>query len=426
MKSGVQNPDVIVVGAGTAGLSAAQSLRAAGLETLVVEAAGHAGGRCFTDTSTFSVPFDRGGSWLHSAAINPLARLAEAQGVPLHKADWNSTRVQVKGHDLTVQEVADYGAYGDAMWEAINRRGGQEPDVSSYAALPDGKWADTASRWIAQMVGGDADVTSARDSYNYANAQGDWLVAGGLGAFVQRLHRDVPVELNCPVEKIDYSGPRVRVTTTRGVIEAKHLILTVSTGVLAAERIAFVPPLPSAKQTAVGGLPNGLLNKIGIEFDPAWQEATEGEAADYHVGDAQFCTLHFGFFGTSLAVGFVAGRFAAALEEEGAGAATDFCLQGLRAMYGSDALKYVRRTDETAWQTNDLTVGSYSFARPGQTDARRVLAEPIADRLFFAGEATMTDTYSTVHGAYLSGQRSAEQVIAAMQKQAIPATQPET
>lgn len=421
-----QNPEVIVVGAGAAGLSAAQSLRNAGIETLVLEAAGHAGGRCVTDTSTFSVPFDRGGSWMHSAAINPLARLAEERGVKLYKADWNSATVQAKGYNLTAEELADYGAYGDAMWEGINARGGQLPDVSAAEALPSGRWSDTVSCWVAQMVGGDADVTSARDSYNYADAEGDWLVAGGLGAFVQDLHREVPVALNCPVEKIDYAGAGVRVTTADGVIESKHLILTVSTGVLAAERIAFTPPLPAAKRAAVEGLPNGLLNKIGIEFDPAWREATEGDRADYHVGDAQFCTICFGFLDTPLAVGFVAGRFAAALEQEGAGAATDFCLQGLQAMYGSDVLKHVRQTDETAWHTNALTYGSYSFARPGQTEARPVLAEPVADRLFFAGEATMTDTYSTVHGAYLSGKRAAHEVVTAMGKQAAPAQPLET
>ena len=73
------NPDVVVVGAGAAGLAAAKSLQMQGLEALVLEADDHVGGRCVTDAGTFSTPFDRGGSWLHSAAINPLARLAEAR-----------------------------------------------------------------------------------------------------------------------------------------------------------------------------------------------------------------------------------------------------------------------------------------------------------------------------------------------------------
>lgn len=406
-----QTPDVIVVGAGAAGLSAALQLRAVGIETVVLEAAGHTGGRCVTDTATFSVPFDRGGSWLHSAPINPLARLAEERGAVLHKAPWTSARVMARGHRLSAEEVSHYGAYHKEMWAAIEAHGAETVDMPTLAALPDGPWKETAAHWVAQMTGGDADVTSVHDSYNYADAEGDWLVAGGLGGFIQELHAGVQVEVNCPVEKIDYAGTGVRVTTSRGVLEAKHLILTVSVGVLAAGNIEFTPALPAAKQDAIAALPNGLLNKVGIEFEPTWREATQGDMADYHTSDDAFCSLLFGFCGTDLAVGFVAGRFADALEREGPGAATDYVLQGLRAMYGSDALRHVRKTDETAWRSNLLTLGAYSYAKPGGAGARRVLGTPLAERVFFAGEAVMSDTYSTVHGAFLSGKQAAQQVI---------------
>lgn len=406
-----QNPDVIVVGAGAAGLAAAKSLRQAGLETIVLEAAGHTGGRCVTDHNAFSVPFDRGGSWLHSAPINPLARVAERQGKTLHRTQWTWLKVHAEGHDLSAKEVTEYQQYQEDMWDAINQRGARAPDTTIGDAAPAGPWARTASGWIPQMLGGDADVTSAKDSANYAEAKGDWLVGGGLGAFIKDLNADVPVALNCAVRAIDYSGAGVRVTTAQGELHAKYLVLTVSTGVLAAQKIAFVPPLPQDKQAAINKLPNGLLNKVGIEFDAAWTEATEGQIADYHSSDEAFCTLFFGFYGTSLATGFVAGRFAAELERQGAGAATDFCMQGLRKVFGNDVTKYIRRTDETAWRANPWTLGSYSYAKPGGAGARSILAEPLADRIFFAGEATMTDTYSTVHGAHLSGQRSAGLIV---------------
>lgn len=406
------NPDVIVVGAGAAGLSAAQALREAGLVTLVLESAGHIGGRCVTDTQTFSTPFDRGGSWLHSAPINPLARIAEQKQVALHKSPWRWTKAQVNGTNLSSEEIADYQHYQDHMWQAVSDRGAVAPDVTTRAALPQGRWADLAACHIPQMLGGDGDVTSAEDNHIYADADGDWLVSGGLGAFVQNLHADVPVKHNCPVTKIDYSGAGVIVTTGVGMVQAKHLVLTVSTGVLAAEKVQFVPPLPDGKTDAVSKLPNGLLNKVGIEFTPEWKDATQGHTADYLKGDNAFCTLLFGFFGTTLATGFVAGSFADALEKEGKGAATDFCLEGLRAIYGADALKFVRRTDETAWRGNTHTFGSYSYAKPGGAGARAILAEPLADRIFFAGEATSRDAFSTVHGAYLSGKRAASEVVA--------------
>lgn len=404
------NPDVIVAGAGAAGLSAAKALQAHGLEVIVLEADDHVGGRCITDTTTFSTPFDRGGSWLHSASINPLARLAEDAGEDLHKGAWDWLWVHTPDGLLAAADVPAYGQYQEAMWESINAAGQGGEDTSVASALPASPMRETAKHWVAQMQGGDADVVSAADVHRYADAKGDWLVAGGLGAFVRRLHADVPVRLNCPVTNIDYSGQGVRATTPVGVVQAKRIVLTVSTGVLSAEKIEFVPPLPREKSAAIDQLPMGLLNKVGIEFDPAWAGAHQGQMADYATGGDAFCTLLFGFYDMSLAVGFTAGRYGDQLEAAGPGAATDYCMEGLRAIFGGDIIKHIRRTDETAWRSNPHTLGSYSYAKPLGADARAILAAPLDDRLFFAGEATMTDAYATVHGAWRSGVIAAEAV----------------
>ena len=106
MSSLPNNPDVIVIGAGTSGLSAAKELKSAGIDTLVLESSDHVGGRCFTDTTTFSAPFDRGGSWLHSAEINPLSEIAKANGFEFHKKPWSWNWVTID----------DY--FGDKLHEA--------------------------------------------------------------------------------------------------------------------------------------------------------------------------------------------------------------------------------------------------------------------------------------------------------------------
>ncbi|WP_425045800.1 flavin monoamine oxidase family protein [Primorskyibacter sp. S87] len=406
-----KNPDVIVIGAGVAGLAAAKALLEARMEPLVLEASGHIGGRCVTDNTSFSVPFDLGASWLHSASINPLARLAEKTGARLHKAPWKHTRVHALGHNLSEKEVADYQLYQRELWRAVRAAGQNVQDETTASAMPDGPFVSTAWHSIPQMLGADADLTSAQDASNYADSEGDWLVEGGLGNFLGNLHRDVPVELNCPVTKIDYSGPRVRVVTPRGTVEARKLVLTVSTGVLAAGNIRFTPQLPNSKLDAIHMLPNGLLNKIGIEFLPTWTQAVQGQMADYHSGDNEFCSLLFGFFGTSLATGFVAGRFADELEQAGPNAAIDYCMEALRSFFGNDINKSILRTGQTSWRSNSHALGSYSYARPGGTWARCALAEPIGNKIIFAGEATMSNSYSTVHGAYLSGKEAASQVV---------------
>ena len=132
--------------------------------------------------------------------------------------------------------------------------------------------------------------------------------------------------------------------------------------------------------------------------------------ADYHSSEDEFCSILFGFFGGPVATGFVAGRFADALEKEGAGAATDYCLAALRATFGNGVEKHVLTTTETAWRQDPFALGSYSYAKLGRSQARSVLAQPVANRVFFGGEASMKNTYSTVHGAYLSGNRVAEEI----------------
>jgi monoamine oxidase len=406
------NPDVVVIGAGTSGLSAAKALKNKGYSVVVIEADSHVGGRCITDNSIFDTPFDLGGSWLHSATINPLARIAEENGVGLHKKEWDWDWVHANGVNLTPDEVKDYSRYVEVMWETTNKSGADKEDRSVEQALLPSQWKNIAKNQIAPMLAGDPDVTSAADVYQFANAEGDWLVEGGLGAFIKDLHSDVDVVVNCPATKIDYSGQGVQVETPLGSIDAKYAVLTVSTGVLAAEQIKFIPELPNSKLEAINLLPTGLLNKIGLEFDPAWQGAHQGQSADYLVGDGDFCTIEFGFFDSNLAVGFTAGRFAEQLEKEGPHAATNFCVDGLKAIFGNDITKYIRKTTETAWKSNTNTHGSYSYAVPGGFGARLTLAETLSDRLFFAGEATMPNTQATVHGAYLSGIEVADKISA--------------
>jgi len=405
------NQDVVIVGAGTAGLSAAKTLKKFGYSVIVLEAEAFVGGRCRTDNSTFKIPFDVGGSWLHSAKINPLARLAEKHGVCLHKENWDWTWIYSNGALLSPPQVKEYSKYHTSMWQEINKAGAEDIDQSVEETLPNSPWKKLVKNLIAPMLGADPDVVSSADVYQYADAKGDWLLAGGLGAFIKNLHSDVDVVINCPVSKIDYSGDGVKVESSAGSINAKYVILTVSTGVLAAEHIKFIPQLPKWKLEAINLLPTGLLNKIGLEFDTSWQGAQQGQVANYLVNDSDFCTINFGFYNTNLAVGFVAGRFAEQLENEGVGAATNFCLEGLKAIFGNNVTKYIHKTTETAWKGNLYTLGSYSYALPGSADARLLLSKTLADRLFFAGEATMLNAQATVHGAYLSGIEVAEKIV---------------
>lgn len=405
------DPDVVIIGAGAAGLAAAQALMDAGKSVAVLEAGAAVGGRCFAETETFGVPFDRGGAWMHSAAINPLVPLAERAGFTIHKQEWAYGTVHTGERNLTEPEVSEYDAYLDSMWSAVDAPGPAGRDVALADLLPEGRWRDVARHWIAQYDARDADQIASGDRAAYEDAEGDWLLAEGLGTLIARLGSRVPVQLNCPVTAVDWSGKRIAVATPQGKIETDRVVLTVSTGVLAAERIAFTPQLPAAKLSAISDLPTGLLNKVGFLFDGTREDIPEGYLADYHAGGEQFFSILFGFCGTNLAVAFLAGRFGQEMEAQGKGAGTEFCLEGLRAMFGSGITKHIIKTDETAWMGNPLTLGSYSAAQPGRAHVRQVLAEPVNGRLFFAGEATIPRAYATVHGARLSGIDAANAIL---------------
>jgi monoamine oxidase len=362
--------------------------------------------------SALGVPFDRGGAWIHSAAINPLAPLAAKAGFTIHHQNLQVCRAHIGGRKLEASEVRAYDDYLGDMWTAIEEAAADGRDVAASEVLPQSPWREAAQHWISMYDAVDADQASTGDRAGYEHADEDWLLAEGLGALIAHLGAQVPVQLNCPATSVDWTGPRVAVTTPEGKVETDAVVVTVSTGVLAAGRIGFTPGLPDDKLQAIADLPMGLLNKVAFLFDAAHLGVADGEFADYHAGGAQFCNFALRLCGSDLSVGFVAGRFGQDLEAQGPGAATAFCIEGLRALFGTHITRQVRGTDEVGWMSNPLTMGSYSATRPGRAGARAVLAEPLDGRIFFAGEATNPRAYATVHGAHLSGCEAATAILA--------------
>lgn len=407
-----QNPDVVVVGAGAAGLAAGRRLMDAGREVVVVEAAGHVGGRCITDSETFPVPFDRGGSWLHCATANPLTPIARAFGFTIVEDAHVPRLVSVDGKLLTERETADYVAYNEDIYEALQAAGEAGEDTAATDFLVAGPYRHCTESVLSWIHSVDAAGISTLDYSRFIKAEGEWLLREGLGTVVARHGAEVPVALSTPVEEIDLSGSRPRVVTTEGAIEAGAVIVTVSTGVLAAGDIRFTPELPAAKLQAIADLPCGVLNKTALLFDGGLSEAESDDRFSYFPQEGEGMGMRLNYLGSDLTICFTGGSFGIGLEEAGPGTATEFALEGLTSAFGSDLRTRLIKSDETRWWTYPLTRGAYSGARPGRADARHALAEPVEGRLFFAGEATIPEWTATVAGAHLSGIRAAEEALA--------------
>ncbi|MEM7267935.1 MAG: FAD-dependent oxidoreductase [Pseudomonadota bacterium] len=410
------NPDVIIVGAGIAGLQAAMSLMESGKSVVVFEAADRIGGRAYTETNSFGSPFDQGCSWINAASENPYLRLARQHGFVLVDHSGANEAFFVDGRRASEAELAEYYASYDAIIEDLGAAGQQGVDISGSDAIKgDRKFSGVAQTWMGAMdMGVDFKNMSTLDFWQGADSEPSYMVRQGLGALAARNGADVPVQLNTPVTGVDWSGQGVVVETASGSLPAKACIVTVSTGVLNAGTIRFTPDLPVATQEAIDGLPMGLLAKVGLQFrgekfglgDNEW--LTHSVPNDMPAEACYFLTWPFGF---DYMVGFVGGDFGWELSRAGEAAAIDFALNEIVKIAGSDARKAFVKGAFTPWAENPLTLGAYAAAKPGRYKARRDLAKPVGDRVFFAGEALGGAHAALCSGAFFSGEDAAWNVL---------------
>jgi len=410
------NPDVVVIGAGAAGIAACRRLAAEGLSFVLLEAKDRIGGRAFTDATRFDVPFDHGCSWLHQANRNPLTPFARDSGFTLLAHDGEQEQVWVGDRKATDAELERYGKSWTQARRVLADLGSRDQDVAPQAYVPlDNPWMPLSKAWMGPLsMGADFDQFSALDWYRLEETEPNLMVREGMGSLLALIGRTLPVALSTPVERIDWGGSGVAVTTPAGTLKARAAILTVSTGVLGAERIAFDPVLPPEKLQAIDGLPMGLLAKIALQFDGERFGVRPNFWLSYKPRSERLCYFLAWPFDSNLLVGFVGGRFGWELSKDGEAAAIDFALGELGRMFGASVRQHFVKGALTGWATDPDTLGAYAHQAPGRAGAREALARPLAERLFFAGEATAGSFSTTCGGAFLSGERAAAEAVAAL------------
>lgn len=409
---------VVVVGAGVAGLAAAGRLRAAGVLTTLIEAGGRTGGRARTET-VGADPFDHGASWLHDAERNPLVAMASAADGLRSSDDDREERVFVAGRPATAAERDAY----HAAWDRLGTLGACAPDgpdttlADMMRPLGDdpltAPWARLVAQWEGAIIAAaDADQLGLHDWARNRLDGTNVVMPDGIGAYVTR-RLATPAELHTPAIRVAWSGPGVAVETPRGTLRAGAVILTVSTGVLAAEAIAFDPPLPASVLAAIHALPMGLLSKVALPAAGAGRMGLPPGAL--LVGRDERMTFNAWHQGRAHITGFVGGRLAWDVAADAA-AAEALARSELQAMLGRAALAELGPSAVvTGWGTDPLFRGAYAYAGPGDAEARGALAAAFPGaRVLFAGEATRTDGLAgTVGGAYFSGIEAADRLLAA-------------
>jgi monoamine oxidase len=402
--------DIVVIGAGAAGIAAARRIKAANRRVIVVEATGQIGGRCLTDTATFDVPFDRGARWMHNADTSPMVKLARGAGLDVYPAP-PGQKIRVGRRNARAGEIEYFLAALVRANRAIDDASRGKADVSCASALPKdlGDWAGTAEFMLgANATGKDLKDISAIDRARALERNNAPIACRqGLGTLIAKLGEQIPLALSTPASRIAWSGRDVTVETPAGRIAARAAIITVSSNVLTAGNIKFTPDIPKRQLDAAAKLSLGSYDHIALQLPGNPLGLARDEIIIEQSNSTRTALLFADIGSSSMCSIDVAGSFGRDLAAQGEPAMVAFAVEWLTKLFGSDAVAAVKKSSATRWNAAPFALGAMSAAAPGSQPSRKVLTEPIGC-MFLAGEATHETLWGTVDGAWESGERAAE------------------
>lgn len=418
--AGSNHFDVIIVGAGMAGLAAGRRLADLGYSTVILEATDRIGGRIQTDWS-LGAPFEAGAGWINGPEGNPVSRLARDVGASTYVTDddsflLHSAKGEIQSDAIVVARERELERIYLKIDQALER------DVSLKRAI--GRFSpqtasDPVLQWMASAytefdTGAPLNELSALYfDEDFAHGGRDVILTTGYDQILSPLAAGLDIRLNRRADRIDHGkGKRATVVAGEELFEADFVICTAPLGVLKAGDISFSPPLPKNYRSRIELLGMGNVTKIALKFDRAyWPVETQyfglmGE----ETGRWNYFLNYRKFSEQNILLGLSVGAAAAVVEKLADQAMAEDAMKAVRTMFGGhvgDPVAY----RSTRWSQNPFSRGAYSYTRlgssPGDYD---YLARPVSSKLLLAGEHTLFDHHATVHGAYLSGISAAERI----------------
>ena len=410
---------ILVIGAGISGLAAAKKLKEKGFNVIILEAQSKVGGRLKTNRS-LGVAFDEGASWIHGIDGNPITTLAQQAGMNAAFTDDNS-RVS---YDIggVLRSTTTYDTAETELYTVLNTMMNSGNTNQSFETVfnnlyptrsNDRLWKFLLSAYVTFDTG-DLDKLSSKLYNEGEEFSGEEQIAtNGYDTIPNFLANGLNVQLNQRVSKIDYSNTKIKVTHNNTESEADYVLVTVPLGVLKSGNIQFIPNLSTTKQNAIQKVGMNCVNKFLLTWDTAFWDDVQ------YISYSPTTKDKFNYFvnvkkvnpNVNALMTFAYADYARQTETmTDAQIVTEIMLH-LKDIYGNNIPNPTNML-RTKWQTNENAFGAYSYTAV-ETEMQHFddLAEEINDKLFFAGEHTEADYFSTAHGAYLSGIREANKII---------------
>ncbi len=440
-----RDPDVIVIGAGMAGVAAARELGRAGLSVCIVEARDRIGGRVFTvHDPECNVPIELGAEFIHGRAREIWDPLEKA-GAKITEVDgdyWCNSEGHLSSCDFfeEVDSILDKmdDAVADESFSAFlarrfgepktkREREGQRRAVSYVSGFNAADPALVGVHWLVQGMRAEEKIQGDRAF----RAQNGYTTL--LQEFRDQISNfGVDLRTETVVESIKWRAGSVKVTARnpRGtlMLEAPKVLLTLPLSLLKAQQggaIQFTPRLPQDKLRALEKLEMGKVIRVVLRFrERFWETIKPSPRAKKTLSNMAFLFSQNEWFPTwwtsmpeksAIITGWAPFRSAEQLSGQSESFISDCSLQTLSELLGppvQELQSLLERVYVHDWQTDPFALGAYSYGKVGADGAQRAIAAPVESTLFFAGEATDRAGHNgTVHGAVATGYRAATEIL---------------
>ena len=402
--------DVAIVGAGAAGIAAARRVASAGRTYALLEARPRIGGRIWSEAGSLGVVHDRGAHRISASGRNPLVSIGRLAGLKLTQPA-PFRRLYVGMREARDSEYDNFTAALHRASRAITAAGEAGLDLAAARTLPDlGEWQRTVAFVLGPFTTSkDLEEVSTVDFARAENRLDELVCAGGMTRLLAAAAQGLRVELGAAVTRVDSRGRgAVTVETDRGTVRAGGVIVTASTGALNAGIIRFEQSLPKRTLDALAGLTLGTHDRLVFELKGNPFVFADDQRVIFRSTDGRSIALIGRVGGTDLAFAEFSGRFGREMSDAGNAAMADFVGDVLVSHFGAESKKRMGRFEAVRWSREPWILGGSSVAAPGSGPNRRLLAEPIDERIFLAGEALHETWWGTVAGAWVSGERAAD------------------